>query len=144
VTIKNTVFWGVAPCRYCVKRRFGGTYPLHLQGKKIRERGTNVNTWLQAARFSETSVHTAFFRSFLICTSHQMLLGLSNQGRWNGNGGRKNCIIIFFSKILKESEDLTDRGVDGKILLRKFLQEYGSRMWAGFIWLKIKSSVGLL
>jgi hypothetical protein len=29
---KNAVFWDVAPCRYFVNRRFGGTYPLHLQG----------------------------------------------------------------------------------------------------------------
>jgi hypothetical protein len=24
--MKKTVFWDVAPCIYCVKRRFGGTY----------------------------------------------------------------------------------------------------------------------
>jgi hypothetical protein len=29
---KNAVFWDVAPCRYCVSRRFGGTYRLRLQG----------------------------------------------------------------------------------------------------------------
>jgi hypothetical protein len=39
VTMKNTVFWDVAPCRYCVNRRFGGTYLLPLQGRKIRKRG---------------------------------------------------------------------------------------------------------
>jgi hypothetical protein len=32
VTIKNVVFWDVAPCRYFVNRRFGGTYLLHLHG----------------------------------------------------------------------------------------------------------------
>jgi hypothetical protein len=26
VTMKNAVFWDVAPCRSCVNRRFGGTY----------------------------------------------------------------------------------------------------------------------
>jgi hypothetical protein len=31
VTMKNVVFWDVAPCRYFVNRRFGGTYRLHLQ-----------------------------------------------------------------------------------------------------------------
>jgi hypothetical protein len=30
ITMKNAVFWNVAPCRYCVNRRFGGTYRLHL------------------------------------------------------------------------------------------------------------------
>jgi hypothetical protein len=39
-TIKNAIFWDVAPCRSCVNRRFGGTYPLHLQGRKIRQRET--------------------------------------------------------------------------------------------------------
>jgi hypothetical protein len=32
VTMKNAVLWDVAPCRYFVSRRFGGTYRLHLQG----------------------------------------------------------------------------------------------------------------
>jgi hypothetical protein len=37
VTMKNAIFWDVAPCRSCMNRRFGGTYRLHLQGRKIRE-----------------------------------------------------------------------------------------------------------
>jgi hypothetical protein len=44
--MKNFVFWDVALCRSCVNRRFGGTYRLHLQGRKIRERGTSVSRWL--------------------------------------------------------------------------------------------------
>jgi hypothetical protein len=60
--VKNAVFWDVAPRRSCVNRRFGGTYRLHLQGRKIRERGTSVGRWLhlkmEAMRSSETSVHT--------------------------------------------------------------------------------------
>jgi hypothetical protein len=34
MTMKKAVFWDVAPCRYCVNRRFGGTYYLHLQGRR--------------------------------------------------------------------------------------------------------------
>jgi hypothetical protein len=34
--MKNAVFWDVAPYRYFVNRRFGGTYRLHLQDRKIR------------------------------------------------------------------------------------------------------------
>jgi hypothetical protein len=75
--MKNAVFWDVAPCISCVKRRFGGTYRLHLQGRKIRVRGTNVCRWLQTPseepeylstlkmetiRSSETSVHTTSTR----------------------------------------------------------------------------------
>jgi hypothetical protein len=47
VTMKSAVFWDLTPCRYCVNRRFGGTYRLHLQGRKIRERGISVSRWLQ-------------------------------------------------------------------------------------------------
>jgi hypothetical protein len=54
VTMKNAVFWDVAPCRSCVNRRFGGTYRFHLEGRKIRERGTGVSRWLQ----TESPVHT--------------------------------------------------------------------------------------
>jgi hypothetical protein len=43
VTMKNAVFWDVAPYRYYVNRRFGGANLLHLQGGKIRERGTSVS-----------------------------------------------------------------------------------------------------
>jgi hypothetical protein len=47
VTMKNVVFWDVTPYRYCVNRRFGVTYRLHLQGIKIRKRWTSVSRWLQ-------------------------------------------------------------------------------------------------
>jgi hypothetical protein len=47
VTMNNAVFWDVAPCRYCVNRRFGGKYRLNLQGRNTRERGTSVSRWLQ-------------------------------------------------------------------------------------------------
>jgi hypothetical protein len=43
----NAVFWDVAPCSSCVNRRFGRTYRLHLQGRKIRERGTSEIKRLQ-------------------------------------------------------------------------------------------------
>jgi hypothetical protein len=32
--MKKAVFWDVAPCIYGVNRRFGGTYRLHLQGRR--------------------------------------------------------------------------------------------------------------
>jgi hypothetical protein len=43
VTLKNAVFWDVMPCNSCVNRRFRGTYHLHLQGRKIHERGSSVS-----------------------------------------------------------------------------------------------------
>jgi hypothetical protein len=60
VTMKNVVFWDVALCRYWVNRRFGGTYRLQLQGRKIRERGTSVSRWLQDLH-SATVQKTTFF-----------------------------------------------------------------------------------
>jgi hypothetical protein len=34
VTMNNAVFRDVAPCRFCMNRRFGATYQFHIQGKK--------------------------------------------------------------------------------------------------------------
>jgi hypothetical protein len=39
-TVKDAVFWNVSPCRSCEKLLFGGKCRLHLQGRKIRKRGT--------------------------------------------------------------------------------------------------------
>jgi hypothetical protein len=59
LTMKNAVFWDVAPCRSSVNRRFEETDRLHRRGRRIRERGTSVSRWLQTAICSfETSVHT--------------------------------------------------------------------------------------
>jgi hypothetical protein len=69
VTMKNAVFWYVAPCSSCVNRRFGGTYRLHIQGRKIREQSAATcsryflargfsTMKIEAIRSSETSVHT--------------------------------------------------------------------------------------
>jgi hypothetical protein len=40
--LKNAVFWDVAPCSSCVIRRFGGTYCLHIQGRKISHTGSGL------------------------------------------------------------------------------------------------------
>jgi hypothetical protein len=50
VTMKNAVFWNVEPYRSCLKWRFGGTYRLHLQGRKIRDWGTSVSSLAQWPR----------------------------------------------------------------------------------------------
>jgi hypothetical protein len=80
VTMKNAIFWDVAPCRFCVNQHFGGMYRLHLQGRKINERGISMSRWqrtesvsrwflmdfsipkMEAIRYSETSVHTRYTR----------------------------------------------------------------------------------
>jgi hypothetical protein len=32
--VKNAVFWDVVSCRYYINRHLGGTYHLHLQGRR--------------------------------------------------------------------------------------------------------------
>jgi hypothetical protein len=32
--MKNDIFWDVTPCGSCKNRRFGGTYRIHLQGRR--------------------------------------------------------------------------------------------------------------
>jgi hypothetical protein len=67
VTMKNAVFWDVAPCRSYVNRRYGGTFCLHLQGKKIRERGTSVSRWLQTeSPVENTAPHPRRRHSFYL------------------------------------------------------------------------------
>jgi hypothetical protein len=61
VTMKNAVFWDVAPCGSCVNRRFGGMYRrLNLQppahaGSSLADFSTLK---MEAIRSSETSVYT--------------------------------------------------------------------------------------
>ncbi|PNF33739.1 hypothetical protein B7P43_G11226 [Cryptotermes secundus] len=47
VTMKKAIFLDVAPCRYCVNRRFGGTYRLHLQGKMKKEGTPQARNWCE-------------------------------------------------------------------------------------------------
>jgi hypothetical protein len=54
LSMKNTAFWDVAKRKYCVIRRFGGMYRLHLQGKKISNRGTSLSRWLQTDNLTVT------------------------------------------------------------------------------------------
>jgi hypothetical protein len=44
-----------APCSPYVNQRFGGTYHLHLQGRKSAEQETSIR-WLDTAR-----LHAGFF-----------------------------------------------------------------------------------
>jgi hypothetical protein len=60
VTMKNGVFWDVVQCTSCVNRRFGQTYRLHLQGRKICARGTSVGRFTQEVH-GATCQKTVFF-----------------------------------------------------------------------------------
>jgi hypothetical protein len=58
VTTKKAVFWDVASCRYCVNRRFGGTYRLHLQARRKEKDETREGT--SVSRCGAISQKTAF------------------------------------------------------------------------------------
>jgi hypothetical protein len=51
VTMKNSVFWDMAPCRYCVNRRFGGKYRFHLQGGTSVQSTATCSSWFLARGF---------------------------------------------------------------------------------------------
>jgi hypothetical protein len=53
VTMKKAVFWVVAPCSSYVNRRFGVSYCLQLQGRRICELNTaaTCSRWFLARRF---------------------------------------------------------------------------------------------
>jgi hypothetical protein len=73
VVMKSPIFWDIRPCGPSkVNRRFGGTYRLHLQGRRIsRESNQRDGRWqaegfclaysstmnVEATRSSETSVN---------------------------------------------------------------------------------------
>jgi hypothetical protein len=71
----------MAPCRYYVNRRFGGTYRLHLQGIKIRERRTSVSRWLQTEniffvflkRYAKMATMYAYKASYSLTFRTQMV-----------------------------------------------------------------------
>jgi hypothetical protein len=58
--LKNTVSCHVVPCSSCVNRRFVGLYRLHLQGRKIRERGNSVSRWVQSTATAMKTSNLAF------------------------------------------------------------------------------------
>jgi hypothetical protein len=63
VIMKSTIFWDITPCSPLkVNRRFGGTYRLHLQGRKIsRARNQRESRW-QAGVLSRWFLAQLIFR----------------------------------------------------------------------------------
>jgi hypothetical protein len=64
--MKKAVFWDVVPCRNCVKRRFGGTYRLHFQGRRQEEiRELCLLDWTQSVA-PALLVHSLISSSFTL------------------------------------------------------------------------------
>jgi hypothetical protein len=81
--LNNAVDWDVTPCRSCVNRRLGGTYRLHLQGRKLRERGTSVSQ-VAADCSAIADLHTFQFTAahalgFSVFTSRLLATDLSTE-----------------------------------------------------------------
>jgi hypothetical protein len=76
VTMKNAVFWDVAPCRCYFNRRFGGTYRLHLQGirnpreRNQREQVAAVCSSLYMCRLGTKPIETSFNLVEYFCTRY--------------------------------------------------------------------------
>jgi hypothetical protein len=71
--MKKAVFWDVAPCSSGVNRRFGGTYRLHLQGRResIRKSAREASVRDVKGRLhGATSQKTAFFIVTAVKTSN--------------------------------------------------------------------------
>jgi hypothetical protein len=105
VTMKNAVFWDVTPCRSCVNRRFRGTQRLHLQGRKIRQRGASVSRWQSAVTCSSCFLAHGFFYPedggdtfFRNVGSHKMYTA-SHPRR------RHSSVNIFFSSVYDNMMD---------------------------------------
>jgi hypothetical protein len=51
------IFWDIAQCNPYVNRLFGGTYHLHIQGRKSAEQETRAQQVVRLIPSSETSIH---------------------------------------------------------------------------------------
>jgi hypothetical protein len=56
VVMKSNIFWDITPCSPLkVNRRFGGTYRLHLQGRRKAEQETSVKAEATSVDFQWTT-----------------------------------------------------------------------------------------
>jgi hypothetical protein len=73
----------IAPCRYCVNRRFGGTYRFHLQGIRNPAHANpsfaKYTLKMEAGHSSETSVNTISTRGHI--PEDDILHGLRRENR---------------------------------------------------------------
>jgi hypothetical protein len=69
--MKNAVFWDVAPCRSCVKRRFGGTYRLHLHGTfSSLQESEKLRLFLATGAYSIFGTIKEIRKSFRLVNNH--------------------------------------------------------------------------
>jgi hypothetical protein len=84
--------------------------------------------------------------SFRVCNCHQSLLGPPKDGAickergtpWSDKKSTQASVVN-----LKDVDHLDDLEVDGKIILKLFLNKKDWNMWIGFVLLRIRTSGGL-
>jgi hypothetical protein len=64
--MKSAVFWDMTPCTSCVNRNFGGTYRLHLQGRKIHELKPPAHADSSLADFSSLKMEVIYSSETLV------------------------------------------------------------------------------
>jgi hypothetical protein len=72
----------------------------------------------------------------------------SRSMRWVGPvasmGEMRNGYSNLVGKPEGKKKQLDDTGIDGRIILERSLEKLGCKVWTGFIWLRIGTSVGRL
>jgi hypothetical protein len=66
VTVKNAVFWDIAPCGSCKNGRFGGMHRLHHQSNKNQRARNNVHSNQQSKHAAKLLLTLFLFRRFLL------------------------------------------------------------------------------
>jgi hypothetical protein len=69
VTVKNGVFWDVAPCGCCKNRRFRGTWRLLHQADKNRWTGTTLDVTSNRRRLRRDSVRRLLVTASVVPSS---------------------------------------------------------------------------
>jgi hypothetical protein len=100
VVMKSIFFWDMTPCSpLSCARRFGGTYRLHLQGRRNRfskpasKQLAGGDMFLRNVGWNSTDYMASYPRRWY--SSHWILLGWTNEGRvrWAGYASRMEEII---------------------------------------------------
>jgi hypothetical protein len=99
VVMKSIIFWDMTPCSpFSCTRRFGGTYRLHLQGRRIvqqtsEQAGGKQDTFLQNVGCNSTDYKASYPRRWYSSHSRNVLIfetGSTKNTTFNNNNNNKH------------------------------------------------------